>query len=223
MSVRNIMFSSEHVTEGHPDKLCDQVSDAVLDACLSVDPMSKVACETCAKTGMVLVFGEITTKAVIDYTDWDDVRAEPAPLDRIYANQAMMLNALPFGVEEDGWLVRAGSAALERLGSVLSLQVTGGSSSIRDAWGPLRVAGATARAFSSEGPSPVITKRTRPGIWVATCCIAANATSIPFSGAMRPTYNTMRSSSLMPSCAAMVRLRSRKVTAKPPAIASVSA
>lgn len=79
--------------------------------------------------------------------DWDDVRAEPAPVDRIYANQAMMLNALPFGVEEGGWLVRAGSAALERLGSVLSLQATGGSSSIRDAWGPLRVAGATARAM----------------------------------------------------------------------------
>lgn len=79
--------------------------------------------------------------------DWDDVRAEPAPVDRIYANQAMMLNALPFGVEEDGWMVRAGSAALERLGSVLSLQATGGSSSIRDAWGPLRVAGATARAM----------------------------------------------------------------------------
>ncbi len=79
--------------------------------------------------------------------DWDDVRAEPAPVDRIYANQAMMLNALPFGVEEDGWLVRAGSAVLERLGSVLSLQATGGSSSIRDAWGPLRVAGATARAM----------------------------------------------------------------------------
>lgn len=79
--------------------------------------------------------------------DWGDVRAEPAPLDRIYANQAMMLNALPFGVEEEGWMVRAGSAALERLGSVLSLQVTGGSSSIRDAWGPLRVAGATARAM----------------------------------------------------------------------------
>lgn len=67
MSVRNIMFSSEHVTEGHPDKLCDQVSDAVLDACLAQDKMSKVACETCAKTGMVIVFGEITTKAVIDY------------------------------------------------------------------------------------------------------------------------------------------------------------
>jgi S-adenosylmethionine synthetase len=67
MSVRSIMFSSEHVTEGHPDKMCDQVSDAVLDACLAVDPMSKVACETCTKTGMVIIFGEITTKAVVDY------------------------------------------------------------------------------------------------------------------------------------------------------------
>jgi len=67
MSVRKIHFSSEHVTEGHPDKLCDQVSDAVLDACLAVDPLSKVGCETCSKTGMVMVFGEITTKAVLDY------------------------------------------------------------------------------------------------------------------------------------------------------------
>jgi S-adenosylmethionine synthetase len=67
MSVRKILFSSEHVTEGHPDKLCDQVSDAVLDACLAGDPYSKVACETCSKTGMVMVFGEITTKTVLDY------------------------------------------------------------------------------------------------------------------------------------------------------------
>jgi len=67
MSVRNIMFSSEHVTEGHPDKLCDQVSDAVLDACMAEDPQSKVACETCSKTGMVMVFGEITTKAQLNY------------------------------------------------------------------------------------------------------------------------------------------------------------
>jgi S-adenosylmethionine synthetase len=67
MSVRKILFSSEHVTEGHPDKLCDQVSDAVLDACLAADPYSKVACETCSKTGMVMVFGEITTKTVLDY------------------------------------------------------------------------------------------------------------------------------------------------------------
>jgi S-adenosylmethionine synthetase len=60
-------FTSECVSEGHPDKLCDQVSDAVLDACLTVDPNSKVACETSTKTGMVMIFGEITTKGQIDY------------------------------------------------------------------------------------------------------------------------------------------------------------
>lgn len=60
-------FTSESVGEGHPDKICDQVSDAILDACLAVDPLSKVACETASKTGMVMVFGEITTRAVIDY------------------------------------------------------------------------------------------------------------------------------------------------------------
>ncbi|KAI1436116.1 S-adenosylmethionine synthetase [Xylaria sp. CBS 124048] len=61
------LFTSESVGEGHPDKICDQVSDAVLDACLKVDPLSKVACETATKTGMIMVFGEITTKASIDY------------------------------------------------------------------------------------------------------------------------------------------------------------
>src|SRR5258707_1247495 len=61
------LFSSESVTEGHPDKLCDQVSDAILDSCLTVDPMSRVACETMAKTGFVLVAGEITTKAQLDF------------------------------------------------------------------------------------------------------------------------------------------------------------
>ncbi|KAL3234271.1 S-adenosylmethionine synthase 2 [Nakaseomyces bracarensis] len=61
------LFTSESVGEGHPDKICDQVSDAILDACLAVDPHSKVACETAAKTGMIMVFGEITTKAVLDY------------------------------------------------------------------------------------------------------------------------------------------------------------
>ncbi|EFA84075.1 S-adenosylmethionine synthetase [Heterostelium album PN500] len=67
MSSNTVLFTSESVTEGHPDKICDQVSDAVLDACLAQDPASKVACETCAKTGLIMVFGEITTKAVIDY------------------------------------------------------------------------------------------------------------------------------------------------------------
>ncbi|WIA17549.1 hypothetical protein OEZ85_014376 [Tetradesmus obliquus] len=65
----NFLFTSESVNEGHPDKLCDQVSDAILDACLEQDPLSKVACETATKTGMVMVFGEITTKAKVNYEE----------------------------------------------------------------------------------------------------------------------------------------------------------
>ena len=60
------LFTSESVTEGHPDKMCDQISDAILDALVAQDPMSRVACETCTTTGMVLVMGEITTKAQVD-------------------------------------------------------------------------------------------------------------------------------------------------------------
>lgn len=60
------LFTSESVTEGHPDKMCDQISDAILDALLEKDPMSRVACETCTTTGMVMVMGEITTKAYVD-------------------------------------------------------------------------------------------------------------------------------------------------------------
>ena len=66
---KNTVFTSESVSEGHPDKLCDAVSDAVLDACLEQDPKSRVACETLAKTGMVVVAGEITTKAIVNYAD----------------------------------------------------------------------------------------------------------------------------------------------------------
>ncbi|MGM9538064.1 MAG: S-adenosylmethionine synthetase N-terminal domain-containing protein, partial [Candidatus Onthomonas sp.] len=62
----NRIFTSESVTEGHPDKVCDQVSDAVLDAMLAQDPMSRVACETVTTTGMVMVMGEITTQAQVD-------------------------------------------------------------------------------------------------------------------------------------------------------------
>ena len=61
------IFTSESVTEGHPDKVCDAVSDAILDACMKEDPMSRVACETAVCTGFVLVTGEITTKAHLDY------------------------------------------------------------------------------------------------------------------------------------------------------------
>jgi len=61
------LFTSESVGEGHPDKICDQISDAILDACLEQDPYSKVACEAATKTGMIMVLGEITTKAQLDY------------------------------------------------------------------------------------------------------------------------------------------------------------
>ena len=64
--MEKVLFTSESVTEGHPDKMCDQISDAVLDALLAQDPMSRVACETATTTGMVLVMGEITSKANID-------------------------------------------------------------------------------------------------------------------------------------------------------------
>ena len=64
--MEKILFTSESETEGHPDKMCDQISDAILDALMEQDPMSRVACETCTTTGLVLVMGEITTKAYVD-------------------------------------------------------------------------------------------------------------------------------------------------------------
>lgn len=64
--MEKILFTSESVTEGHPDKMCDQISDAILDALVAQDPMSRVACETCTTTGLVMVMGEITTNAYVD-------------------------------------------------------------------------------------------------------------------------------------------------------------
>ena len=69
MSSPSLMFTSESVTEGHPDKICDQISDAVLDACLEQDPMSRVACETAVKTGFVALLGEITTSAYVNFDE----------------------------------------------------------------------------------------------------------------------------------------------------------
>lgn len=69
MNSPRFLFTSESVTEGHPDKMCDQISDAVLDACLAQDPFSRVACETATKTGYVMVFGEITTKAFVNFDE----------------------------------------------------------------------------------------------------------------------------------------------------------
>jgi len=66
---KNFLFTSESVSEGHPDKMADQISDAILDALLAKDPLSRVACETMITTGMVIVSGEITSKATVDYTE----------------------------------------------------------------------------------------------------------------------------------------------------------
>ncbi|HRY22049.1 MAG TPA: S-adenosylmethionine synthetase N-terminal domain-containing protein, partial [Flexilinea sp.] len=69
MNSPKYLFTSESVTEGHPDKICDQISDAILDACLEQDPYSRVACETSVKTGFVLVYGEITTQAFVNFDE----------------------------------------------------------------------------------------------------------------------------------------------------------
>src|SRR5664280_3014973 len=67
LSKKNYLFTSESVTEGHPDKIADQISDAILDACMKEDPYSRVACETLTATGLVVIAGEITTKAYVDF------------------------------------------------------------------------------------------------------------------------------------------------------------
>jgi S-adenosylmethionine synthetase len=69
MALKDFFFTSESVSEGHPDKMCDQISDAILDGLLAKDPKSRVACETLTKTGMVVVAGEITTNALVSYPD----------------------------------------------------------------------------------------------------------------------------------------------------------
>src|SRR5262245_31347404 len=69
MALQDFLFTSESVSEGHPDKMCDQISDAILDALLAEDPSARVACESLTKTGMVIVAGEITTTARINYQE----------------------------------------------------------------------------------------------------------------------------------------------------------
>ncbi|NMB19359.1 MAG: methionine adenosyltransferase, partial [Firmicutes bacterium] len=66
MPGRKYLFTSESVTEGHPDKVCDQISDAIVDAIIEQDPVARVACETAISTGLVLVLGEITTGCYVD-------------------------------------------------------------------------------------------------------------------------------------------------------------
>ena len=67
VDAQNYLFTSESVTEGHPDKMCDQISDAILDAIIKDDPQARVACETATTTGLVVVLGEITTETYVDF------------------------------------------------------------------------------------------------------------------------------------------------------------
>ena len=69
MALKNFLFTSESVSEGHPDKMCDQISDGVVDEILRQDPKARVACEVMCKTGMVVIAGEITTNAKISYPE----------------------------------------------------------------------------------------------------------------------------------------------------------
>lgn len=91
---RRMLFTSESVSEGHPDKVCDQISDAVLDACLEQDPKSRVACECLATTGLVIIAGEITTNAVVNYADV----ARNVLRDIGYTDDAFGINADTCGV-----------------------------------------------------------------------------------------------------------------------------
>lgn len=98
---------------------------------------------------------------------WEDVHVEQAPVARIYANATMLLNVVPFTSDDDSALARIARASVQRLGYMLSLQVTGGSASIRDAWEPLRLAGATARAMLVQAAAQ------RWGIAPADCRVEA--------------------------------------------------
>lgn len=97
---------------------------------------------------------------------WDDVRVEQAPVARLYANAALLINVLPFASDDDSMLARVARATVQRVGYMLSLQVTGGSSSVRDAWGPMRTAGATARALLVQAAAQ------RWGVQPAQCRVA---------------------------------------------------
>jgi len=112
MPPRNYLFTSESVSEGHPDKMCDQISDAVLDAYISVDPSSRVACETLVKTGVVMVAGEITSRSPV----------EIAPLVR------QVVNEIGFDASEKGFDGHTCSVlvAVERQSPDISQGVTEG-------------------------------------------------------------------------------------------------
>ena len=119
VETRSFLFSSESVNEGHPDKLCDQVSDAILDACLTADPNSKVACETATKDNMVMVFGEITTKAKLDYDKIVRQQVREIGFDSFVDDlSSVSSKGLSCDLAKWGWAVRAAARRRRRRGAV---------------------------------------------------------------------------------------------------------
>ena len=108
--------------------------------------------------------------------DWASVSTEQAPIAQIYANTALLLNVLPFASDDDSLLARIARRSVQKVGYALSLQITGGSSSVRDAWGPLRLAGATARAMLVD------TAAQAWGVAPESCLVTAGVVSHPPSG-----------------------------------------
>jgi S-adenosylmethionine synthetase len=114
MTAEKLPFTSESVTEGHPDKMCDQISDAVLDACLEQDPTSRVACEVATKTGFVILMGEITTQAQLNY----DELVRKVVGDIGYTNSSIGFDAETCGVQvaiakQSGDIAQGVNASLE--------------------------------------------------------------------------------------------------------------
>ena len=116
MPVNNrFLFTSESVTEGHPDKIADQISDAILDACLRDDPNSRVACETLTCTGLVVIAGEITTKAYVDFQNlvrgvvqsmivWAQQNKDNYPLPNLFVSMLQRM-----GIESDKFATSTGT------------------------------------------------------------------------------------------------------------------
>ncbi|MGC4059698.1 MAG: molybdopterin-dependent oxidoreductase [Aquabacterium sp.] len=159
---------SAHDRLGKGDMLVIEQGEAALNGWVKIAPDGRV---TVAVPRSEMGQGVLTSlpMLLVEELDarWEDVKVEQAPVARIYANAALLLNVVPFASDDDSSLARIARASVQRLGYALSLQVTGGSSSIRDAWEPLRLAGATARAMLVQAAAQ------RWGVPVSACATEA--------------------------------------------------